>query len=290
MAEGKKRTIAMTGATGFVGSYLRQQFAARGWTVIPVGRLELALDSAELARCMQGADVVINLAGAPVVHRWTEKYKKAMYDSRVGVTRKLVQAMALLDPLPEVLISTSAIGLYHQEGEHTEDSWRQSDSFLGNLSRDWEEAALEAEELGIRTLLYRFGIVLGKGGGPIKSMLLPFKMGLGGVIGDGSQPFSWIHIDDLSRIYLRGIESTDGGAFNLTSPVPSTNRGLTLALGKALGRPTLLPMPKWALRLGFGDGAEILTGGQRALPKRLLEGGFEFRFTDIDEAVKECVT
>ena len=150
---------------------------------------------------------------------------------------------------------------------------------------------MKAEELGIRTVIFRLGVVLGKQGGALKQMLLPFKLGLGGPVGDGKQHFSWIHIEDLMQAYLEAISSPSfQGAYNLTSPNPTTNMGLTRALGKALGRPTFFRVPGLALKLHFGEGATVLTGGQHVIPERLMEAGFSFRYPTIEEAVQDCIS
>lgn len=280
----------MSGASGFVGSHLSESFAKKGWQVIALGRKDFALSNNDLAAKMIGGDVIVNLAGAPVIGRWTADYKKIMYDSRINITKKLVQACSLMKNKPALFISTSAIGFYADEGVHTETNFQKSDGFLGHLAQDWEREALKAEELGIRTIIFRFAVVLGKNGGALQKMLLPFKLGLGGKIGDGKQPFSWIHIKDLIRAYLHIIDSPSlSGTYNLSAPHPTTNKKLTKAMGKALCRPTFFSIPRFVLRLQFGEGAQTITGGQKVLPQRLLEGGFKFEFEDIEKAVKDCV-
>ena len=150
---------------------------------------------------------------------------------------------------------------------------------------------MQAESLGVRTVIFRFGVILGKNGGALQQMLLPFKLGLGGRIGNGSQPFSWIHMEDLMQAYISAINTPSfQGAYNLTSPQPATNRGLTKALGKALCRPTFFRVPHLILQLQFGEGATVLTGGQRVFPERLLESKFKFKYTSIEEAIKDCVS
>ncbi len=292
MEKNSKHRIAISGATGFVGSNLSSAFHKHGWETVPLGRSEFKLITEELAKHMEGVDVVINLSGAPVTGRWTEEYKKIMYDSRVQVTGKLVAACSKMKTKPELFISTSAIG-YYAAGDtvHTEEQHVKADDFLGNLARDWEGEALKAKKEGIRTVIFRFGVVLGKNGGALKQMIRPFKLGMGGTIGDGSQAFSWVHIQDIIRAQEKVIEDNSyEGIYNLTSPNPTTNRGLTESLGKALGRPTVLRVPKFVIRMQMGEGAHVLMEGQNVLPKRLLDSGFSFSFSDIDEAVKDCVT
>jgi uncharacterized protein len=285
-----KHKIAMSGATGFIGSNLSKAFKALLWDIIPLGISDFSLSTDELVARMSGADVVVNLAGAPVTQRWTAEHKKEMYDSRIGVTRRLADACAAMDKKPELFISTSAVGYYSSEGKHTEDNFKKAEDFLGNLTQDWEREALLVNKSGIRTVIFRFGIVLGKDGGVLKQMLVPFKKGLGGTIGDGTQGFSWVHIHDLVRAYEAAVEdSSYEGIYNLTAPSVTTNRDLTQALSAALGIPAILRIPIFVLRLQFGEGADAPAGGQFVTPKRLLDKGFSFEFRDINKAVKDCV-
>jgi uncharacterized protein (TIGR01777 family) len=283
-------TVAMSGVSGFVGSRLGAAFQQRGWQTVSLGRSDFKLAPGDLAKRLQGADLIVNLVGAPIIERWTEEYKKTMYASRVEVTRKIVEACSLLETRPGLLISTSAVGYYASQGVHTEDAHVRADDFLGTLTRAWEGAALQAGELGMRVVIFRFGVVLGRNGGALKKMLVPFKAGLGGTIGDGSQALSWVHIDDLIRAYDWVIrDTTCAGIYNLTAPKPTTNKGLTQALSAALHRPAVLAVPRFVLKLQFGEGAKVLTQGQTVLPKRLLDSGFQFTFADIDAAVRDCV-
>ena len=283
--------IAMSGASGFVGSYLRKAFDEEGWDTVPLGRNDFSTGPEGLAEQMQNADVVVNLAGAPVIGRWTKEYKKTIYESRIDVTKKIVEACSVMNPKPKLFISTSAVGYYGSAGINTEDTYMKANDFLGHLAQDWEKEALRAGAIGIRTLIFRFGIVLGRDGGALKQMITPFKFGMGGTIGDGSQGFSWIHIKDLSRAYILAIEnSTCEGIYNLTAPHPTTNKGLTIALSKALKKNAFLSIPLSVLKLRYGEGADALINGQTVIPKRLLESGFDFLFPVIDEAVRDCVS
>lgn len=282
--------IAMSGASGFVGSKLRQVFEKNGWQVVTLGRAEFALSVEGLARLLRGANCIVNLAGAPVFCRWSEAYKKVMVQSRVALTRKLVTACALLDTPPQVFLSASAVGCYTSSGTHSEKTHSLANDFLGNLVRDWEYEAFMAQGLGIRTAVFRFGAVLGPGGGALTKMLVPFRLGLGGRIGSGKQSFSWVHLHDLARVFEQALQ--DGsfeGVYNLTAPFPTTNAGLTQALSRALARPAILPVPEFVLRILFGEAAQVLTSGQAVLPQRLLDRGFHFDFPTIDAAVADCV-
>lgn len=282
--------IAMSGATGFIGTYLSGAFGREGWSVVPITRKELGGTAEGLRGLIDGADVIVNLAGAPIIKKWTPTYKKELYRSRVDTTRTIVSALESLKTGPRAFISASAIGIYGTEGTHTEEKHSLADDFLGSLARDWESAALEARKLDIRTIIFRFGVVLGREGGALQSMLPPFRAGIGGTIGDGKQPFSWVHIEDLSRAFIAAIKDERfGGIYNLTSPNPATNRVLTKTLGRILKRPTLFRVPAFVLRAQFGEGAQVLTKGQRVIPQRLMESGFEFEFPDLEAALRDCI-
>ena len=187
---------------------------------------------------------------------------------------------------PKLLISTSAVGIYDNKSTYDENGNKAND-FLGNLCQEWEAKALEAKEFGVKVSIFRFGIVLGKHGGALEKMLTPFKMGVGGVIGSGKQAFSFIHIDDLMHAYKFVIENEHENVFNLTAPTPTTNKGLTLALGKTLKRPTILPLPEFVLNIIFSEGAKVLTDGQSVVPKNLEDLGFEFKFKTIEETIED---
>lgn len=283
------KKVAITGASGFVGTNLISHFQEQNYKVIKIKRDELK-NIKTLSSLINDCDIVINLAGANIIHRWSEEYKKLLYSSRIDTTRSLIKAFSFAEQKPQLFISTSAIGIYSNSKEQNEENCEYSNDFLGNLCTDWEKEALKAEKLGIRTAVFRLGIVLGKGGGALSKMLTPFKLGIGGTIGDGKQPFSFIHIKDLIKAYDFLLEDNDlQGAFNLTAPNPTTNYGLTKTLGKVLHRPTILPLPEFILNLIFGEGAKVLTDGQRVTPKRLLDNGFKFDYKDIDSAVKNIV-
>lgn len=285
------RQIAITGASGFVGTNLTRAFEEKGWKVTNLVRADFRSGPKWISKKLEGTDVVVNLAGAPVIKRWTEGYKKTMYHSRVDLTRALLSALGLMDNKPGVFISTSAVGFYSSSGRHDEYDYKQAGDFLGQMAHDWEQEALKAKALGIRTVVFRFGIVLGRNGGALKQMLLPFRLGIGGTVGDGSQAFSWIHMEDLVRAFISAMDKESyEGTYNLCSPTPSTNKGLTRALAKALGRPAILRVPEFVLKLQYGQGAEVLTKGQTVYPKRLVESGFKFVFTDIERAVRDCVS
>jgi uncharacterized protein len=280
--------IAISGASGFVGSALRAKFAAH--EIISIGVKDFSKNAAEFAALIDGCNVIINLAGAPIIARWSDEYKKILHSSRINTTAKIVTAISDMQNKPKLLISTSAVGIYTNKMTNSEDDNEIADDFLGKLCQEWEAEALKAQVDGVRVVIFRFGIVLGKDGGALSKMLTPFKLGLGGIIGSGKQAFSWIHIDDLVRAYEFAIDNdTLSKAYNLTAPEPTTNEGLTKALASALHRPAFLPVPEFALKLLYSDGAKVLTDGQTAVPKRLLESGFKFSFSNIEHAIKASI-
>lgn len=279
--------VAISGAGGFIGTHLVSLFTEKGWEVSALHTADFKPGATALGQKLAGAHVVIHLAGASISKRWTEEYKKVLYESRVDTTNKIVAAMAKMEQKPELFISTSAVGIYAATGRHNEEHAHYAEDFLGRLAREWESAAGKSAALGVRTVIFRNGIVLGHGGGILNEMILPFKLGLGGTIGDGRQNFSWVHIHDLMRAYLFILEHPEmEGVYNLTAPNPTTNYGLTKALGAVLHRPTLLAIPKFLLQLRFGsEGAEAISGGQYVTSKRLPEAGFEFEFKTIEAAL-----
>mgnify|MGYP001180990451 CR=1 FL=1 len=279
--------IAISGASGFVGTCLKQALQDDGHQIVPLRRKDFS-GSNFMQNALSGAHAVIHLAGAPIVARWTESYKREIVASRIDTTRLLVDALRVMPSPPGLFISTSGVGIYQPNVPCDESATVFAEDFLGTLARDWEREALAAREFSIRTIIFRLGAVLGRGGGVLQKMLLPFRLGLGGIIGDGMQAFSWIHIHDLISAYRFVIAHEQlSGIFNLSAPHPATNAGFTQALGSVLHRPTVLPVPAFLLRLRFGEGADIVLKGQHALPRRLLECGFGFAFPTIHDALQD---
>lgn len=282
------KKIIITGASGFVGSTLTQNLIKNNYEVIAVKRNELQ-DIEKLTSIIDGSFAIINLAGANIINRWSQSYKELLYNSRIQTTKSLVLAIEKCTIKPQNLISTSAVGIYKNDDRYDEEATNLADDFLGKLCQDWEKEALRAKELGISVSIFRFGIVMGDGGALAK-MLTPFKLGLGGTIGDGSQAFSFIHINDLIRAYNFVLENNnEDGIFNLTAPHPTTNYGLTKALGKSLHRPTLIPIPQFVLNLILSEGARVLTDGQSALPQHLLKSGFKFKHPTIENTIESLI-
>lgn len=281
--------IAVTGASGFVGARFCDAARARGHAVITVGRHsgERRWDPLSGPAPLRGADAVVHLAGEPVAEgRWTQARMDRIRDSRILGTRNLVAGLRGTDV--RTLVCASATGYYGDRGDEwlTEDSAPGGD-FLAGVCRGWEA---EAAASGVRTVSVRIGIALGAEGGALKKMLLPFRLGLGGRLGDGRQWMSWIHVDDLTALLLHALER-DGlsGPLLGTSPAPATNRDFTAALGRALGRWTVFPVPGWALRALVGRVAEVLLGGQRCRPARTLESGFAFRHPELGPALRDLL-
>jgi uncharacterized protein (TIGR01777 family) len=298
--------IFITGCTGFVGSFLSKELALNGHDITILTRREkppepgharisyLTGDPTKEGDWMAPVsehDWVINLAGASIFGYWTEKKKKVIYDSRILTTRHLVQAITQGDR-HTVLCSTSAPGYYGARGEETltEDS-PPGDDFLGKVAKDWENEAFKAQEQGIRVVITRFGIVLGKGGGILAQLVPLFKAFMGGPTGDGSQWFSWIHRTDQVRAYMFLFANPElSGPVNLCAPNPVRNWDLAKALGRALHRPSFMRAPAFMLRLAMGELAEVILTGQKMIPQKLLDAGFQFRFPTIDAALADLLT
>ena len=274
--------VAITGASGFIGRAVAEHLRRSGHIVRAVS-LRAALPPDALA----GVNAVIHLAGEPVAQRWTASARDKILRSRVEGTEILVAAMRAQPP--QVLISASAVGYYGSRGDEILiESAPPAQDFLGRVATAWEEAAQAAEPLGVRVARIRIGMVLGKGGGALARMLLPFRLGVGGRLGSGKQWMSWIHIDDLIRLIVFLMkESTVRGVFNATSPFPVTNREFTRALAEAVHRPAIIPVPAFALRLALGEMAEVLLASQRAIPDAAQRAGFVFEHPDIFTALAQ---
>jgi uncharacterized protein (TIGR01777 family) len=281
------KTIAISGASGFVGTNLSEFFKNLNYKIIPITR-DILNNESKLKDVLEESDVIINLAGANIISRWTPQYKELLYSSRIDTTKKIVNILNQITDKNKLLISTSAVGIYDNSDTHDENGTFAND-FLSNLCQDWEEEALKAKSENVKVSIFRFGIVLGLGGGAFAKMITPFKFGLGGIIASGNQAFSFIHIDDLLNAYKFVIENNFEEIFNLTAPKPTTNLQFTQALGCALKRPTIIPVPEFILKMIFSEGAKVLTDGQDVVPKKLLSLGFKFRYNNIEETIKALV-
>jgi uncharacterized protein (TIGR01777 family) len=297
--------VFITGGTGFVGSFLSRELISKGHdlTILtrqkePPASLRNGIrfvkgDPKEEGPWMAEVgqhDWIINLAGASIFNKWTAETKKMLYDSRVLTTKNLVAALAGGDRR-QLFCSTSAPGYYGPRGEEelTEESAPGQD-FLARLAQDWEAEALKAQDLGIRTVITRFGIVLGQEGGMLEQLVPLFKRFVGGPVGSGEQWLSWIHQMDLARAFLFLPEHPIlAGPVNFTSPNPVRNRDFAKALGKALGRPSFMPAPAFMMRLILGELADAVLTGQKILPQKLAAANFEFLYPTIDQALQHLV-
>lgn len=282
--------VAISGASGFIGTYLSWHFAENGHTVFPLNRKILALESnTELAGILSHSDVVINLAGAPINHRWTKSYKRELYDSRIKTTRKIVDTINQIDNKPKLLISTSAVGYYPYQGCYDEYHAAKGDGFLSHLCEQWEEEA-RAVSSDVRLVITRFGVVLAPHGGAFEQMMRPAKMGVAVIIGPGDQPFPWIDIADLTQAMEHVIHHTDiSGVVNFTSAHQITNKELMLAAAKHYRSVLTINIPAVAFRMLFGESAEFMTKGQCVKPVKLLGSGFKFKSpTILDFYSKIC--
>jgi uncharacterized protein (TIGR01777 family) len=242
-------------------------------------------------KLVNGADAIVNLAGAAISERWSEDHKGEIRESRVNAGKAIVEAVKGAENKPRVVIQSSAVGYYGPRGaeEITEDSSAGKD-FLASVCKDWESSTAELDSIGVRRVIIRTGVVLDKSGGALPRMVLPVKMFVGGPLGSGKQYFPWIHLrDEVAAI--RWLIDNPGahGVFNLSAPQPSTNKEFTQAIGKVLGRPTFMPVPAFAMQTMFGEMATLLLDGQREMPMRLVKEGFKFQFADALTALKDVL-
>lgn len=289
----------VTGATGFVGQRLCARVPPQNVLTRRPEAVPAYLSGAACFRwipdqeqpppeAFDGCDAVFHLAGEPVADgRWTSAKKARIRDSRVLGTRNLVAALRPLDSPPPVLVSASAVGLYGSQGdEELDESAPPATGFLADVCRAWEAEARTAEELGIRVVTIRIGLVLGVNGGALAKMRPLFKLGAGGRLGNGQQWMPWIDVDDLARLFVFAAEHEDlSGPVNGTAPNPVRNREFTRALGRAVRRPAVFPAPAFALRLALGEFAGVLLASQRVLPKAAMRAGFEFLHTTVDSSL-----
>lgn len=278
--------IAISGAGGFVGRRLIQTLAAGNHTVARLGR-----DAAKDLPGESPLDAVIHLAGEPVSQRWNEAVKQRIRDSRIVGTRNLVSAMAKLETKPRVLVTASATGFYGNRGEQLLDETAGAgDGFLAEVCRGWEEEADRAAEFGVRVVKIRIGLVLGRDGGALGKMLLPFRLGLGARLGDGSQWMSWIHLDDLVAMIQFAVEQDAArGTWNGVTPNPVTNAEFTRQLAAAVHRPAWFVAPEFLVKLGAGEMSQILFFSQRCVPAAPLAAGFKFRYPELGAALRAVV-
>lgn len=277
--------VTVVGASGFIGRALVAALAKRGDVVITAS----LRDPARAADASDGSDVVVNLAGAPVAERWTEERKRLIAYSRVDLPHAYLAALERVGQRPTAYVSASGIGYYgiSRTATFTETS-PPGDDFLARVCSAWEAEANTAGGLGMRVALVRTGLVLGREGGVLAKLLPLFRSGLGGPVASGQQWYSWVHIDDVVGIYMLAIDRYSG-VLNATAPHPVTNRDFSHALATAVHRPALFPAPEFALKLVFGEGAYMVSEGQRVLPAAALAAGYAFNYPGIDAACASLV-
>ncbi len=300
--------IVVAGGTGFIGAALIRNLQSRGHAVVLLTRASAkALDRSEtvvwqpdaeprprpaLVAAVNGADAVVNLAGEPIAgKRWTRAQKARLRSSRIDTTRTVVQAIADAQQKPRLLLNASAVGYYGPRGdEEISEAEPPGMDFLSRLCREWEAEALRAEAHGVAVVRLRTGIVLGKGGGALAKMIPPFKLFIGGPLGSGRQWMPWIHLEDEVGLIEHLLAPGAGGAVNATAPEPVRMKEFCAALGKALGRPSWAPVPAFVLRLAFGEMADVLLTGQRAVPSEAERRGYRFRYPTLPEALRDIVS
>ena len=292
-------TIAITGASGFIGRRLMKALAGgdhklrvlsrHAGTNLPPGVQLFVWDATKgqpVEASLEGVDAVIHLAGEPIAQRWNDEVKQKIRESRITGTRRLVQALSTASRRPGVLICGSAIGYYGSRGDEVlTESSASGSGFMADVCVAWEQEADLAESLGIRVVKLRTGVVLGANGGALAKMLPPFKAGMGGKLGHGDQWMSWIHIDDLVGIVQHALENPLHGPINGTAPAPVTNADFTKALGHALSRPAVVPMPAFTLKFMFGEMADVMLASQRVLPKAAEAAAYAFRYPALEPAL-----
>jgi uncharacterized protein (TIGR01777 family) len=277
--------IAVAGSRGLIGAELLRELRERGDEVVALPRRGTARWS------LEGIEAAVNLAGASIGgKRWSPEYKKEILDSRVLSTRELVEAMSRAERKPLVLVNASAVGFYGGRGDELlDESAGPGADFLAGVCQEWEAEARKAEDLGVRSVQPRTGVVLSARGGALQQMLPPFKAFVGGPLGSGQQWFPWIHIADEVAAIMRAIDSDLRGPVNLASPGIVTMKEFARALGKALHRPSWAPVPAAPLKILLGEFALVLLEGQRAVPKKLIDAGFKFRFPDLEAALGDLL-
>jgi uncharacterized protein (TIGR01777 family) len=298
--------VTITGATGLIGPRVIAELQARGDEVTVLTRdperAQAALGGVEAhawdpvagrapTAALTGRDAVLHLAGEPINQRWSDDAKRRIRASREEGTRNLVAGIRAAEPRPGALVSASGIDYYGAHADEVIDEHSPPGSgFLPELCVAWEAEARAAEQVGARVVTVRTGVVLDRDGGALKTMLVPFKLGVGGPVAGGKQYMSWVHIDDVAGIYVQALSDPAwSGAVNATAPEPVTNREFSRALGRALHRPAVAPVPALAVRALYGEMAELVVEGRRAIPWRTRQLGYRFRHPDLDEALRSVL-
>ncbi len=283
------KKVCISGASGFIGTHLKDFLFKQGFQIETLSRNDINASDITLTEKLNGAYAVINLSGAPIIHRWTKKYKEELYISRILTTQKIANAIRNAAIAPVLFISTSAVGIYKNGSHNTETSSTYNTDYLAKICKDWEASALVASKF-TRTIIFRLGVVIGKDGGALKKTLPFFKLGLGGRIGKGNQGMPWIHIADLLKAYLFVMNHPETeGIYNLTTPDSVSNKEYTQIMGKVLKRPTFFSIPAFVLKLIYGEGSTTLTEGPFVKPIRLQEAGFNFQYSGLENALRDII-
>jgi len=279
--------IAISGYNGLVGSHLCEYLEnAINADILKISRQHLYSDANLLAKYLDDSDVIIHLAGAPVVSVWTKKQMKIIRDSRINTTRNLHEAISIMEKKPELFICASAVGIYDTISLNTESECNYSNDFLGQLCKDWEREARKIEKEYVRTVIFRLGVILSDKGGILKKVLPIFRLGLGGKVGTGEQAFPYIHIADLMEAFLYVIKDKNTkGVYNLVAPEANTNADFTKILATCLKQFAFIPVPAFILKLLYRKGADVLLKGQKVVPERLKTEGFHFKYVTLESAV-----
>lgn len=297
------KNILITGGTGFIGKELCPKLIESGYQLTVLSRQQPSdvkaccgrvkpVSRLEELREHEGFDGIINLAGEGIAgRRWSDSRKQVLRDSRIGLTQSLVEICRQHAKRPDVMVSGSAVGFYGDQGQNVVDEDSEPhDEFTHQLCRDWEQAAIEFKADGVRVCLSRTGVVAGPGGGFLQQMLLPFRLGLGGRLGSGTQYMPWVHRTDVVNSLVWMLENdAASGAYNVVSPNPVSNAQFTRTLGRVLGRPTVIPAPALLLKAGLGEMSRLLLTGQQAYPRRLEKAGFVFRYPELEGALRDAV-
>ena len=298
--------IIITGGSGLIGRALVDSLAKDGYELIVLSRNPAAVknlpkgaraekwdgQSAQgWGQLADGAGAIVNLAGATISEKWSEARKKEIRDSRVNAGKAIVAAVKAAKQKPGVVVQSSAVGYYGPRGsEEITEAASAGNDFLAKVCQEWEASTAELDSLGIRRPIIRTGVVLDLHGGALPKMVMPVKMFVGGPIGSGQQYFPWIHLkDEVAAIRFVIDNQNANGVYNLSAPQPLTNKEFTQAIGKVLGRPTLMPVPAFAMKTMFGEMSTLLLDGQRQIPARLMKEGFKFQFTDATVALKDVL-
>jgi uncharacterized protein len=283
------KRITVTGGTGRIGSLLVDALTRRGDEVTVLGRSNGwdATQGPAPAEALAGRDAVVHLAGEDIAQRWNDDSLRRIRESRELGTRNLVKGIEAADPRPTALISASAVGYYGHRPDRIDEDAPPGDDVLADICQAWER---EAEKAPVRVARIRTGVVLDRHGGALQKMLLPFRLGVGGPVAGGRQPLPWIHVEDVVGIYLAALDDERwSGPFNATAPEPVSNQEFSKALGRALHRPAVAPVPAFAIRLLYGGMAKLVVEGQNAVPRRALELGYRFKHPDLDEALRSAL-